>query len=94
MADFKKFDYSNVDKVVTEIEAVIKKASNTIYSSDEIMSSIGKDEKVMTGNLANEIASDWKKSKAGFEDFVSEFRKLINQKYEEAGAAHRKFEGN
>ncbi len=91
---FKKFDYSNVDKNVTEIESIIKNANKTIDSCNDIMTVIGKDEKVWTGSLANAISADWKKSKEQFDSFVNEFRRLINQKYEQAGEEHRKFEND
>lgn len=90
----KKFHYSEVDKVVSEIEEEIKKAKNTISSCNEIMGQIGKKEDVWTGDSANRTAQDWKKSKEEFQSFVEEFRNLINNKYTEAGQAHRKFENN
>ncbi len=91
---FKKFDYTNVDRVVTEIENEIKNAKSSINTCDENMAPIGTKEDVMTGQKADEIKKNWVKSKEGFEAFVNDFKKLINQKYEEAGSAHHKFEND
>lgn len=90
--DFKKFEYKDVDAVVTNIDGMIKDARNTIEECRETVNSIGKNEDVWTGEYASRTAAEFEKSNNEFESFVSEFKTLINKKYDEANEAHHNFE--